>query len=157
MEDRRGMLQFTGLTDDGGLAIALRLARRNAECLHAFLAEQCAELFADGNQLVEVFDVAAGIRVVDHGHGQCASRRRRDGLIHFDAGLIDLHDELADLCWHGASVRRSKPARYCEVNELYVERPAACGGPESCVQSGELVGEVLTGVRAGRGTEPRNR
>ena len=42
------------------------------------------------------------------------------------------------------------------MEELYVERVAIHGGPESCVVVCEGGGEALTGVRAGRAIEPRN-
>lgn len=42
------------------------------------------------------------------------------------------------------------------MEELYVEGLATHGGPESCVGIREGVGEAWTGVRAGRGIEPRN-
>ena len=43
------------------------------------------------------------------------------------------------------------------MRELYIERVAPHGGPESCVVVCEGGGEALTGVRAGRAIEPRNR
>ena len=42
------------------------------------------------------------------------------------------------------------------MEELYVEGLATRGGPESCAGVREDAGEALTGVRAGRGIEPRN-
>jgi RNA-directed DNA polymerase len=42
------------------------------------------------------------------------------------------------------------------MEELYVEGVAIHGGPESCVDAREGVGEALTGARAGRAIEPRN-
>jgi hypothetical protein len=44
-----------------------------------------------------------------------------------------------------------------EMKELYVEGLATHGGPESCVDDPRGRGEALTGVRAGRAIEPRNR
>ena len=43
------------------------------------------------------------------------------------------------------------------MEELYVEGLATRGGPESCVGDPQGRGEALTGVRAGRAIEPRNR
>jgi hypothetical protein len=43
------------------------------------------------------------------------------------------------------------------MEELYVEGLAIHGGPESCVDDLRGRGEALTGVRAGRAIEPRNR
>src|SRR5215468_1840746 len=43
-----------------------------------------------------------------------------------------------------------------EMRELYIERVAPHGGPESCIVVCEGGGEALTGVRAGRAIEPRN-
>ncbi len=43
------------------------------------------------------------------------------------------------------------------MEELYIEGVAVHGGPESCVVVREGGGEALTGVRAGRAIEPRNR
>src|SRR5436190_22456696 len=43
-----------------------------------------------------------------------------------------------------------------EMEELYAEGVATHGGPESCVDAREGVGEAWTGVRAGRAMEPRN-
>ena len=43
------------------------------------------------------------------------------------------------------------------MEELYVEGVATHGGPESCVVVREGGGEALTGARAGRAIEPRNR
>jgi hypothetical protein len=43
-----------------------------------------------------------------------------------------------------------------ELKGLYVEGVAIHDGPESCVGVREGVGEVLTGVRAGWASEPRN-
>jgi hypothetical protein len=43
-----------------------------------------------------------------------------------------------------------------ELRGLYVEGVAIHDGPESCVDTCEGVGEVLTGVRAGWASEPRN-
>jgi len=43
------------------------------------------------------------------------------------------------------------------MRELYIERVAPHGGPESCIAVREGGGEALTGVRAGRAIEPRNR
>ena len=43
-----------------------------------------------------------------------------------------------------------------EMRELYVEGVAIHDGPESCVDTREGVGEVLTGERAGWAIEPRN-
>ena len=43
------------------------------------------------------------------------------------------------------------------MRELYTEGLASHGGPESCVGVREGDGEALTGVRAGRAIEPRNR
>ena len=42
------------------------------------------------------------------------------------------------------------------MEELYVEGLATHDGPESCVGVREDAGEAWTGVRAGRGIEPRN-
>jgi hypothetical protein len=44
-----------------------------------------------------------------------------------------------------------------EMRELYIERAAPHDGPESCTAVREGGGEALTGVRAGRAIEPRNR
>ena len=41
------------------------------------------------------------------------------------------------------------------MEELYIEGVAIHGGPESCVNVREGVGEALTGVRAGWVIEPR--
>jgi hypothetical protein len=43
-----------------------------------------------------------------------------------------------------------------ELEGLYVEGVAIHDGPESCVGVREGAGEVLTGVRAGWASEPRN-
>jgi hypothetical protein len=43
------------------------------------------------------------------------------------------------------------------MEELYVEGLAIHGGPEPCVDDPGGRGEALTGVRAGRAIEPRNR
>ena len=43
------------------------------------------------------------------------------------------------------------------MRELYIEGLAPHGGPESCVDVPRGRGEALTGVRAGRAIEPRNR
>ena len=43
------------------------------------------------------------------------------------------------------------------MEELYVEGLATHGGPESCVDDPRGRGEALTGARAGRAIEPRNR
>ena len=43
------------------------------------------------------------------------------------------------------------------MEELYAEGLATHGGPESCVDVPRGRGEALTGVRAGRAIEPRNR
>ncbi len=43
------------------------------------------------------------------------------------------------------------------MEELYIEGVAIHGGPESCVVVREGGGEALTGVRAGRAIEPRNK
>src|SRR5215472_13626419 len=43
------------------------------------------------------------------------------------------------------------------MGELYVEGLATRGGPESCVDDPRGRGEALTGARAGRAIEPRNR
>ena len=43
------------------------------------------------------------------------------------------------------------------MKTLYIEGVATHGGPESCVGVREGDGEALTGVRAGRAIEPRNR
>src|SRR5690349_14112706 len=102
MQDRRGVLELARLADDGRLAVALRLTGLDAEGLNALRAEQPAELLADGDQLVEVLDVAARARVLDHGHRERAARRRLDRPVHLAARLVDLHDELADLGRHGA-------------------------------------------------------
>jgi len=42
------------------------------------------------------------------------------------------------------------------MRETYIEGVASHDGPESCVGPREGDGEALTGVRAGRDTEPRN-
>jgi hypothetical protein len=42
------------------------------------------------------------------------------------------------------------------MEELYAEGVATHGGPGSCVDTREGVGEAWTGVRAGRAIEPRN-
>ena len=42
------------------------------------------------------------------------------------------------------------------MEELYVEGLASHGGPESCVDVREGVGEALTGVHTGWAIEPRN-
>src|SRR5271166_4169895 len=44
-----------------------------------------------------------------------------------------------------------------EMEELYVEGLATHGGPESCVDVPQGRDEALTGARAGRAIEPRNR
>ena len=44
-----------------------------------------------------------------------------------------------------------------EMRELYVEGVATHDGPESCVGVCKGDGEALTGVRAGRAIEPRNK
>ena len=43
------------------------------------------------------------------------------------------------------------------MEELYVEGLATHGDPESCVDDPRGRGEALTGARAGRDIEPRNR
>jgi hypothetical protein len=43
------------------------------------------------------------------------------------------------------------------MEELYVEGLATHGDPESCVDDPRGRGEALTGARAGRAIEPRNR
>jgi hypothetical protein len=43
------------------------------------------------------------------------------------------------------------------MEELYVEGLATYGDPESCVDVPRGRGEALTGARAGRAIEPRNR
>src|SRR6266508_2976755 len=43
-----------------------------------------------------------------------------------------------------------------ERRELYIEGVAIHGGPESCADVREGVGEALAGVRVGRAIEPRN-
>jgi hypothetical protein len=43
------------------------------------------------------------------------------------------------------------------MEELYIEGVATHGGPESCVDVPRGRGEALTGARAGRAIEPRNR
>ena len=43
------------------------------------------------------------------------------------------------------------------MEELYAEGLATHGGPESCVDVPRGRGEALTGVRAGRAIEPRNK
>jgi hypothetical protein len=43
------------------------------------------------------------------------------------------------------------------MEELYAEGLATHGGPESCVDDLRGRGEALTGVRAGRVIEPRNK
>jgi hypothetical protein len=42
------------------------------------------------------------------------------------------------------------------MKEPDIEGVATHGGPESCVDAREDVGEALTGVRAGWAIEPRN-
>ena len=103
MQDGRGMLQLAGLADDGRLAVALGLTGRDAQRGDALLAQQCAELFADGDQLIQVLAVASGIRVGNDRDGDSATGRRVDGLAHFDAGLVDLHDEFSDVHAHAFS------------------------------------------------------
>jgi hypothetical protein len=44
-----------------------------------------------------------------------------------------------------------------EMEELYIEGVAIHDDPESCVDVREDGGEALTGARAGRAIEPRNR
>jgi RNA-directed DNA polymerase len=43
-----------------------------------------------------------------------------------------------------------------EMKELHFEGVATHDGPESCAYAREVVGEALTGVRAGGAIEPRN-
>ena len=43
------------------------------------------------------------------------------------------------------------------MEELYAKGLATHGGPESCVDVPQGRGEALTGARAGRAIEPRNR
>ena len=47
MKNGGRMLQFTGLSDHGGLAIALHLVGRDAQGLNAALSQKAAKLIAD--------------------------------------------------------------------------------------------------------------
>ncbi len=125
VQDGGRMLDFPGFSDDGRLAVALRLARFDTERLHAARAEQAAQFLADGHQFVELFDVASGIRVLDDRDGDGAPRRRLDGASHLDARLIDLDDQLADSCAHVLSRERCDDVRWAG----WVSRRSMAGQP----------------------------
>ena len=90
------MFEFAVLADRRGLAVALRLGAVDPERGNGLLREQLAEFLANGNQGREVFDVAAGERIFDHGDRRRAPGRRRDRLSHFQIGLFDNRDDLAN-------------------------------------------------------------
>jgi len=127
VKDRGGVFEFARFADDGGLAVALRFARRDAERLNALVAEQAAEFFADGDQRVEVFFITAGERVVDHGHRECTARRRLDRLAHLDAGFVHLDDEFSDLRKHvsGPLLFQRRPF-HCAISTAFSPPTRAC-------------------------------
>ena len=100
MEDRRGMLEFAGLADDGCLAVALRLRRRDAERGDRAPSQQVAEFLADGHQRLEVGFETSGAGIGDHRDRGGATGRRRHRAPHLDMGLVDDRRELADAGLH---------------------------------------------------------
>ena len=54
VQDGRRVLQLARFAHDGCLAVTLRGSGRNAQRMDAFVAQQLAQLFADGNQLIQV-------------------------------------------------------------------------------------------------------
>ena len=85
MQNRCGVFEFAVLADGRRLAIALRGRSLNAERRDRARGEQGAELLSKFDQQREVFDIAAGERVFDHGDRDRASRRRLYSAIHLDA------------------------------------------------------------------------
>jgi hypothetical protein len=100
VQDRRRVLQLSGLAYDGRLAIALGLCRLDSERLHAALAEHPAQFLADVHQLGEVLRVAAGKRVGDHRHRHGTPRRRTHLTAHLHADFVHLHHDLPDVRFH---------------------------------------------------------
>ena len=92
--------KYLGLADDGGLAITVRLPGRYPQGLHTALAEQFAQLFAYGDQFIQVVVIRTGIRVANHGHGQSPTGGGRNRLASLGMGLFDADDQFADVCFH---------------------------------------------------------
>ena len=100
MQDGGCVLQLTGLADDGGFAVALCLAGLNAQSFDTFLPQQRAQLFTDGDQLVQIFAVTTGIGIGDHGHGQGAARGGRNRAPHLLVNFIHLQNDFSNLSGH---------------------------------------------------------
>jgi hypothetical protein len=100
MQDGGGMLDLAALAYDGGLTITFRAGRLDAERLHAALAQQPTELLADVDQRRQIFLVATGARIFDHGDRHRAAGRRLDRPAHLHADLVYLHYQLSDLGFH---------------------------------------------------------
>src|SRR6059058_4951582 len=106
MQQRRSVLVFPLLADDGRLAVGLR---GGAERLRRLLREQRAQLLAGIDEWRQIVHEAPGERVLEHDH--------RGGLAHRALGLaaavaqdlFDHRDHLADL--HHVSVSSRAAAR----------------------------------------------
>src|SRR5690606_8413351 len=96
VEDRCGMLQLAVEADERGLAVALRVAGRDAERLDAGGAEDAAEFLADRHQLLEILDAAAGTGILDRRNGGGAARRRALLAAHLGPDLLHDCHELSD-------------------------------------------------------------
>src|SRR5581483_10277739 len=105
MQDCGGMFQLAILADRGGLAVALRRRRLDAQRLDRALAEQLAELLADIDELGQILDIAAGEGIGDDRDRGGATCRRIDRALCLALRLFDDGDDLANLCTHLSPLR----------------------------------------------------
>ena len=90
------MFEFAIFADSGGLAVAMGVGAVDAERGNGLFREQLAEFLADRDQRREIFDIAAGKRIFDHGNRRRAPRRRGDLLPHFQMSFLDHRDDLSN-------------------------------------------------------------
>lgn len=91
------MLKFAGFTDDGGLAITLRLRRIDPQSLDTTLTKQPTQGFTDLDQIIERIRILPGVRVGDHCNGQRLASGRIDTLSHFAMRLLDADQQFSDV------------------------------------------------------------
>jgi len=90
---------------DRGLAIAFCFTGCDAERGDALLAKQLAQFFANVDQRIQIRFIATRERIGNDSHCDCATRRWIDRLTHLAAGLVDVHNQFSNFCFHGRSVQ----------------------------------------------------
>jgi hypothetical protein len=90
------MFKLAVFADRCRLAVTLRVWPFDAQRRHRPRREQFAEFLANRNQRREILNIFSGKRILDHGDGRGAAGWRRDGASHFQIGLFNDRNDLAN-------------------------------------------------------------